>query len=139
MSLTRFCTVFSFIVGSLCSCGVHPDSEARRSSEAAFQTVKALVKAERLFFVKHRRYGQIAELLTGSGGVVTDEFGYGQMNGYIYELHVNGDRLSITAKPINVGRTGFFAYFADETGVIRARPGNGRATRDDRAVWTSSP
>ena len=77
------------------------------------------------------RYGTLDELTTA--GLFDNS--WLQRHGYKLELTASGDKFEATAVPLEYGKTGWFSYFIDNSGVLRgADHGGGAATIADNPV-----
>ena len=56
------------------------------------------------------------------------------VGGYVLTAHSYGRTFSIEAQPVRIGKTGFFSYYRDRTGVIRFETGVKRANADSRPL-----
>ena len=56
------------------------------------------------------------------------------VGGYVLTAHSYGRTFSIEAQPARIGKTGFFSYYRDRSGVIRFETGGKRANADSRPL-----
>jgi hypothetical protein len=107
--------------------GLNPKRAANEA--AAIAAVRSLVTAEKVYWTTAGRfaYGDLGEL--GAEGLIDSVLASGTRQGYTFSVSKGQNSFTVTASPVSA-QTGTRSFFADDTGVIRCRPGPGAGATD---------
>lgn len=107
--------------------GLNPTKAGNEA--AAISAVRTLVTAERIYrsTTGDGRFGNLGELRAAS--LIDARLALGSKHGYSFMVTKQEDGYTITANPSS-DWSGRRSFFADDSGIIRARPGTGASAED---------
>lgn len=110
------------VVAGLSSC---KETRSRLNEVSAQSSLRLIRQAETTYRSQNRdRFGTLQEL--HSAALIDAELASGTKRGYRYDLRVGHDSYIVTAVPIEYDVTGSWAFYLDESGVIRGSPTKGK-------------
>ncbi|RPJ54664.1 MAG: type II secretion system protein [Acidobacteria bacterium] len=125
-TLIELLTVMS-IMGIICSIallilGLNPKRAANEAN--AIAGMRTLITAEKVYWVAEGRfvYGDLSEL--AAENLIDEILASGHRQGYDYTVSKDSKGFTITATPQST-QTGIRSFFADDSGIIRAKAGTG--------------
>ena len=104
------------------------------NEEAARLGVMTIVTTQITFSALNK--GEYADSFSKleSAELLDSELASGSKDGYRFNMVVGGESFTVTATPLEFGKTGNHSFFADETGVVRYETGEVFADRNSPAL-----
>ena len=94
--------------------------------------------AEREYQRQNGHFGSLAELEFVGTRAIPHELSGGHIEGFSYQIRFSREHFELTTVPDVVGRTGYWGYFANESGTIRSRGDGARPSLTDEVVASVS-
>lgn len=126
-SMTKFLIPCVFLTPVLADLGCQHDI-GMENTVRVVRSIENLHRAESQYKVRNGRYGSLADLGPAGAKLVSANIAAGVANGYRLRVLLSESGYTITAWPVNDGKTGFRSYYCDQTGIVRGSWGPGLAT-----------
>lgn len=122
--LTRCISSIGAVVLLLTSISCFAPSDNSRINEIkATQTLLSIREAQKVFKAKFGTYGTLQDLTDGK--LLDPTLINGDKDGYKFEITLSENKYKALATPQRFKTTGVWAYYLDETGVIRGASKDG--------------
>lgn len=116
-------TIISIVLLVASLACIAPTNDSRINQLKAVQAMLVIREAEKAFNAKYARYAALQDL--ASAGFIDRTLANGNKDGYKFEVTPNENGYKALATPLQFKITGAWAYYLDETGILRGSPKDG--------------